>query len=66
MRASRALFAGDKVRDDVNHHYADLWSWDIAAKKWTKERINGNPPCGRTEMAVTYVRNRHLSSFLSD
>ncbi|RDB24340.1 hypothetical protein Hypma_008408 [Hypsizygus marmoreus] len=31
-----------------------MWSWDIQAEKWRRERLAGNPPCPRTEIACTY------------
>ena len=33
----------------------DMWSWDIKVEKWIRERLAGNPPCPRAEMACTYV-----------
>lgn len=35
--------------------YDDLWSWDFKKRVWQRERIVGNPPCPRSEMAVTMV-----------
>lgn len=32
----------------------DMWSYDIVASKWTRERLRGNFPCPRTEMACAY------------
>ena len=37
--------------------YHDFWSWDISTKKWTREKLVGNVPCPRSEMACVYVRN---------
>ncbi|KAJ7032600.1 hypothetical protein C8F04DRAFT_1107341 [Mycena alexandri] len=34
--------------------YEDMWSWGIAEERWRRERMSGNPPCARTEMACTY------------
>ncbi|KIJ56983.1 hypothetical protein M422DRAFT_218829 [Sphaerobolus stellatus SS14] len=34
--------------------YSDLWSWHLDEKKWTRERIHGNPPGARTEMGWDY------------
>ncbi|KAJ7628143.1 hypothetical protein DFH06DRAFT_1284884 [Mycena polygramma] len=34
--------------------YGDMWSWSIAEERWRRERMAGNPPCARTEMACTY------------
>jgi hypothetical protein len=35
--------------------FEDMWSWDLNSEKWRRERLSGNPPCPRTEMACTYV-----------
>ncbi|KAJ7093289.1 hypothetical protein B0H15DRAFT_1020725 [Mycena belliarum] len=37
-----------------SHGYGDLWSWDIRAEAWTQERVRGNAPSPRSEMACTY------------
>ncbi|KAJ7432153.1 hypothetical protein FB451DRAFT_1197227 [Mycena latifolia] len=37
-----------------SHAYGDLWSWDIKAEQWTRERLRGNVPSPRAEMACTY------------
>ncbi|KAJ6550177.1 hypothetical protein B0H19DRAFT_1160557 [Mycena capillaripes] len=34
--------------------YEDMWSWNIGAERWRRERMSGNPPCARTEMAYAY------------
>ncbi|KAJ6452159.1 hypothetical protein C8R47DRAFT_1181346 [Mycena vitilis] len=34
--------------------YGDMWSWCIAEERWRLERMAGNAPCARTEMACTY------------
>ncbi|KAJ3517674.1 hypothetical protein NLJ89_g366 [Agrocybe chaxingu] len=47
----------------VNYAHDDLWSWDIVEEKWTREKIRGNPPCPRGEMAVVY--NRHLDAVIT-
>jgi len=39
-----------------NHMYDDIWSWDLAEKRWTKEKSHGNRPAPRSEMAAIYVR----------
>ncbi|THG96699.1 hypothetical protein EW026_g5175 [Hermanssonia centrifuga] len=39
--------------------YDDMWSWDLKAEKWQRQRIVGNPPCPRTEGGCTY--NEKLS-----
>lgn len=38
-----------------SYGYGDLWSWDIKAEKWTRERVHGNAPSPRGEMSCTYV-----------
>lgn len=40
-----------------SHGYDDCWSWGIQERKWRRERLVGNTPCPRTEMACTFVRN---------
>lgn len=52
--ASEMLHQAHAARD--SHGYDDFWSWDIKARKWRRERMVGNTPCPRTEMACTYVR----------
>ncbi|KAJ7105881.1 hypothetical protein C8R44DRAFT_681315 [Mycena epipterygia] len=34
--------------------YEDMWSWSINDECWRRERMSGNPPCARTEMACAY------------
>ncbi|KAJ7911339.1 hypothetical protein B0H13DRAFT_2009921 [Mycena leptocephala] len=34
--------------------YEDMWSWSIGEERWRRERMSGNPPCARTEMACAY------------
>ncbi|KAJ6549863.1 hypothetical protein B0H19DRAFT_1159907 [Mycena capillaripes] len=34
--------------------YEDMWSWSIDAERWRRERMSGNPPSARTEMACSY------------
>jgi hypothetical protein len=31
--------------------HEDFWSWGVKEEKWRRERITGNPPCARTELA---------------
>jgi hypothetical protein len=38
-----------------SHPYFDIWSWDLVNGGWREERMEGNPPCPRTEMAAVYV-----------
>lgn len=40
---------------DDGYVYEDLWSWGIADGKWRRERMAGNVPSARSEMACTYV-----------
>jgi hypothetical protein len=35
--------------------HEDFWSWGVKEEKWRRERIAGNPPCARTELAYVYV-----------
>ncbi|KAI0312652.1 hypothetical protein OF83DRAFT_1066836 [Amylostereum chailletii] len=39
------------------HIYDDAWSWNVNTESWRRERVSGNSPCPRTEMAVTYNPN---------
>ncbi|KAJ7858345.1 hypothetical protein B0H14DRAFT_2749011 [Mycena olivaceomarginata] len=34
--------------------HEDFWSWGVKEEKWRRERIAGNPPCARTELAYVY------------
>ncbi|KAF7341354.1 hypothetical protein MVEN_01871900 [Mycena venus] len=34
--------------------YEDMWSWGIEEERWRRERMSGNPPCARTEMACAH------------
>ncbi|KAJ6472022.1 hypothetical protein C8R45DRAFT_1013780 [Mycena sanguinolenta] len=34
--------------------YGDFWSWSVEKEVWRRERLAGNPPCGRTEAACVY------------
>ncbi|KAJ7141748.1 hypothetical protein C8R43DRAFT_587530 [Mycena crocata] len=34
--------------------YEDMWSWSIKDESWRRERMSGNPPCARTEVASAY------------
>ncbi|KAJ7121555.1 hypothetical protein C8R44DRAFT_981641 [Mycena epipterygia] len=33
---------------------SDFWSWSIIDEAWRQERLAGNPPCSRNEMACAY------------
>jgi len=35
--------------------FEDMWSWNIKEERWVRERLAGNPPCPRGEMACTYL-----------
>ena len=48
-----------------NHMYDDIWSWDIAERRWTKEKSYGNRPAPRSEMAAVYVCTYRNSSCIS-
>lgn len=39
----------------TSYAYDDIWSWDIEAEKWRREKFVGNKPSPRTEMAAVYV-----------
>ncbi|KAF7368557.1 hypothetical protein MVEN_00179000 [Mycena venus] len=34
--------------------HEDFWSWGVQEQRWRRERISGNPPCARTELAFAY------------
>ncbi|KAJ7648077.1 hypothetical protein FB45DRAFT_861073 [Roridomyces roridus] len=34
--------------------YRDMWTWSIGEEKWRQERMPGNAPCSRTELAYTF------------
>ncbi|KAH8077510.1 hypothetical protein BXZ70DRAFT_902237 [Cristinia sonorae] len=36
--------------------FGDFWSWDVKEEKWTMLRMEGNPPCARSEVAYNYNR----------
>lgn len=40
---------------DEGFVYPDMWSWNIDAGRWRRERISGNPPCARSEVAYCFV-----------
>ncbi|KAJ7592863.1 hypothetical protein C8J56DRAFT_1045316 [Mycena floridula] len=49
-----AKMYNERGAEMLGYPYEDFWSYDIASRKWNREVILGNPPCPRTEMAVTY------------
>lgn len=61
-RAASEMFHQAHAAHD-SHGYDDFWSWNIKERKWRREKMGGNVPCPRTEMACTYVC---LSSPLAD
>ncbi|KII88507.1 hypothetical protein PLICRDRAFT_54338 [Plicaturopsis crispa FD-325 SS-3] len=40
--------------DKEDYNYEDMWSYSIPSKKWRRERLRGNFPSPRTEMACVY------------
>ncbi|KDR73274.1 hypothetical protein GALMADRAFT_72626 [Galerina marginata CBS 339.88] len=53
--ATRVLAPSESERrGGFNYPYDDLWSWDIRREQWTQERIRGNTPGPRSEMAAVY------------
>ncbi|KAI0935070.1 hypothetical protein AcV7_003977 [Taiwanofungus camphoratus] len=54
-RAASKMFHQPHAAQD-SHAYDDYWSWGISERKWRRERLVGNPPCPRTEMACTFIR----------
>jgi len=53
-----AKYSGELHGADSGYAFEDFWSWDIKDGKWRRERMSGNPPCPRSEMACAYVRLR--------
>ena len=51
-----AFLAGHEWGDMNGSAIEDCWSWGIKERKWRRERIAGNYPCPRAEMATCYVR----------
>ncbi|TFY55717.1 hypothetical protein EVJ58_g8073 [Rhodofomes roseus] len=52
-RAASEMFHQAHAACD-SHGYDDFWSWNIRERKWRREKMVGNVPCPRTEMACTY------------
>lgn len=50
-----ARIGGQPNGAQLGFGYEDLWSWSLQDRKWRREKITGNPPCPRSEMAATYV-----------
>ncbi|KAJ6546244.1 hypothetical protein DFH09DRAFT_1507751 [Mycena vulgaris] len=40
--------------------HTDFWSWSVKHGVWRQERMAGNPPFARTEMACAYMYNEKL------
>ncbi|KDR67041.1 hypothetical protein GALMADRAFT_232259 [Galerina marginata CBS 339.88] len=49
-----ASLKGELHGGECGHAFDDFWSWDIGARKWTRERMVGNVPCPRSEAACVY------------
>jgi hypothetical protein len=49
---------------DVAFGCSDFWSWSVKDEVWRQERMSGNPPCARTEMACAYVSLRLFCLYL--
>ncbi|KAJ7453764.1 hypothetical protein FB451DRAFT_1280750 [Mycena latifolia] len=49
-----AHFHNELHGSDSAFAHTDFWSWDIKQEVWQQERMAGNPPCARTEMAYAY------------
>ncbi|KAJ6546235.1 hypothetical protein DFH09DRAFT_1507739 [Mycena vulgaris] len=41
--------------------HTDFWSWSVKHGVWRQERMAGNPPFARTEMACAYMYVNHFS-----
>lgn len=50
-----AHFHNEPHGGDEAFGYHDFWSWSVRDEVWRRERMSGNPPCSRTEMAYVYV-----------
>ena len=50
-----AHMKGERHGSESAFAYNDFWSWDLEGRKWRRERMSGNPPALRTEMACTFV-----------
>ncbi|KAJ7429808.1 hypothetical protein B0H11DRAFT_572618 [Mycena galericulata] len=51
-REARAHHEPHQAGEAFGHE--DFWSWSLKEERWRRERIAGNPPCARTEMACVY------------
>ncbi|KAF8177473.1 hypothetical protein K438DRAFT_1978454 [Mycena galopus ATCC 62051] len=40
--------------ESVVFNCSDFWRWSVKDEVWIQERLAGNPPCARTEMACSY------------
>ncbi|KAJ7187189.1 hypothetical protein C8R46DRAFT_1025093 [Mycena filopes] len=58
-----ALLGREKHGASQSFAHEDLWAWDIAAHKWNQQRLVGNIPSPRTELACVY--NPVLSKVLT-
>ncbi|KAF8210879.1 hypothetical protein K438DRAFT_1710364 [Mycena galopus ATCC 62051] len=45
---------GEPHGGDEAYGYGDFWSWSVEKETWRQERMSGNPPCARTEVAYAY------------
>jgi len=62
--------AGAKVSKEPHgasdpYVFEEMWSWGIETNKWRRERIIGNPPSPRSEMANVYVRNYFFRQYMT-
>ncbi|KAF8962983.1 hypothetical protein BDZ97DRAFT_1064881 [Flammula alnicola] len=49
-----ASLNGELHGRECGYAFEDFWSWDIAAGKWTRERMVGNVPCPRSDAGCVY------------
>ncbi|KAE9409961.1 hypothetical protein BT96DRAFT_1077328 [Gymnopus androsaceus JB14] len=42
---------------NIDYAYDEFWSYDVASKKWERERLRGNYPSPRTEAASAYCNS---------
>lgn len=50
-----AYSAGDEQHGSIDeYYYRDMWSYSIADRTWTREKLLGNPPSHRSLPAATF------------
>ncbi|KAI0075654.1 hypothetical protein K474DRAFT_1599470 [Panus rudis PR-1116 ss-1] len=49
-----AKFRGEPLGSGTSWTHEDFWSFDVQGETWRRERMVGNVPCPRSEMAYTF------------